>query len=139
MFDAGSDVIDWLAELTWNGVGIAASILVAVIMISTILFNMVTARLRAKKRNGLTTFLDEGRELLNLCREEPGPKGKYDEWTARVEAYLEKRLGHEKAVTFTSRAGLPPFDTEHGRNYELQVLILIRLARLHEFIGGLSR
>lgn len=80
-------------------------------------------------------FLDEASELINLCNQEVGPTKQYEDWTTKVEAYL----GHQKAVTFTSRAGLGAFDTEHPWNHDLQALILTRQARLQQFIDELSR
>ncbi len=134
MFDAVSDVIDWFAGLTWNGAGIAASILVVVIMITSILFNVVTARLRAKKRDKLIEFLDEGQGFVLQLRNSITPAiEKVRDWAQRTEDYLEKHVGSGSAARFrTASDEVADKVSPYGGITE-------RMDRLREFLAELSR
>ena len=137
MIDTWSDGIDWIFEITWNGAGIAASILVAVIMVSTILWNIAASTIRARKRHKLVEFVSEGQELLELCSTDP-PDDRTKDWAERAQGYLGQHLGPRSVAIFGSNAGLPPLRAyTNSKDEGLELAIKIRLARLEQFLTEL--
>ena len=73
MFDAGSDVIDWLAAIPWTGVGIGGSIVAAIAASAHFGRVMLIAWRRGRIREKLGEFLSEGQALSNRCANEKEP------------------------------------------------------------------
>jgi hypothetical protein len=59
-------------------------------------------------RESLGTFIAEGNDLKRRCENPlaPVPRPEADSWKDRVEAYLEKELGHSYVVRFRDRTGI---------------------------------
>ena len=140
MIDAGSDVIDWVTALTWQGAGIAASLLIAVVVVGEILWKVEAARRRTKNRDKLIEFLDEGQTLMMQLQAMGGSISLLPEhanltldWAQRVEAYLQKHVGRGAAATFRN-------DTGHAiSDYGLSSAIAFRMDVLHRLLEELRR
>lgn len=143
MVDAASDIIDWVAELTWNGAGIVASILVAVIVVSGVIADRASAWRTTNKRKQLGLFLIEGQQLHTQCHDEkqPPPIEETNDWLQRVHDYLADHLGDDYVATFHNEAGLPSGYTTISSMEHSGVAgaIKFRLARLQQFLDELRR
>lgn len=143
MLDAVSDVLDWLAAIPWDAVGIGGAVVAAVA--ASLHFGQVilTGWQRGKRREKLGEFLFEGQGLEQQCADEtkPPPKEEAQDWLERTDAYLAKNLGSDYVASFHNAAGLPTgFTTilsmEHS---DIASGIRFRLARLQQFLEELRR
>ena len=136
MVDAWSAIIDWITKVTWGGAGIGASILVAVVVVSGLVWDVVAGRLRRRKQDKLSEFVSEGQELLHRRDDGTPPHHEAIDWTTRIEEYLQKKLETRHVLAFRSSAGLPPIETtaRKGAHRRLERYIQIRLARLEEIL-----
>jgi hypothetical protein len=98
---------------------------------------------RASIRDGLGKLMLRGRELQVRCADEsqPPPDADADAWDHDAEKYLRAELGDAYVARFRSSAGLPLGATsiQSLPHRQLWGGIVIRLARLDQFIQELSR
>ena len=143
MFDAGSDVIDWLAAIPWTGVGIGGSIVAALAASAHFGRVMLIAWKRGRIREKLGEYLSEGQALSNRCanEKEPAPETEAEDWNERTETYLAEHLGNDYVASYSNAAGLPMGTTSitSKDHRDLNSGIRVRLARLQQFLEELRR
>ena len=87
------------SQVPWETAGIAASLLIATVVVAELFWNYRTFRRKAQQRDILNGFRGDGHELLERCEETTVDEATADgwtlptetnEWAVKTEAYLQE-------------------------------------------------